>query len=653
MSTYIGNVRITTNDIIKNWWKLGYFDSGQITRDNGEGDVDFYTYWYSIAYVLGMVNVYRRIFRDVDSYETVLRKFFQSREIAIKNDDSLNTLEYIFENYLEDLKRRGTKNINRYFRQSFEIGFSDYVSSGDVGTDISDNAGIGVISNTYDLVGSLSVVINLGLYHSIEFDVLFSNEGGVPYIVGGVGTGALLVDTSVNSVSMALTPGTPITSCIFTYSCGGFDYSFTVSVDVTGLNKVKFLRYESFVVFYLNDEYVGRETILLNDALEYDVYSFDRLFTADLPAIANIVTKKRDEEFIVTNVYSWLCCEGSGCNLDSNHAPDYCAVLDVINSTLWDDVWRRSVLFSNTDFVGVDGESRRLVDYTYGEHLLEMINASEMGWAMDISSPISEEASCVNLNKAYQRGVITHVSKFPITFSSSVRPFVYNEYIRFSLPAYNIDLYGLNVSLLSSGNWRNPNFKPISQTPFIPISVANYGDNLDGYEVSFVINSSRNIRLYFSILTYDVELNLVVAKTKRYSDDTFRNSFISSVNFDLCEGRDLWVRGVYSLSKLTGVSNNLNINTGDNLYSADTDSEIAYIAPIIAFSAVGSYAITVDIKDIVVRPLTLNTEKGVVSNKNKVVGYMKNRSGKSDTFVQSFVRNKLIPYNCVTNIQFL
>jgi uncharacterized protein (TIGR02145 family) len=28
MSTYIGNIRITTNDIIKNWWKLAYFENG-------------------------------------------------------------------------------------------------------------------------------------------------------------------------------------------------------------------------------------------------------------------------------------------------------------------------------------------------------------------------------------------------------------------------------------------------------------------------------------------------------------------------------------------------------------------------------------------------------------------------------------------------
>lgn len=29
MGTYVGNIRVSINDIIKNWWKLNYFDNGQ------------------------------------------------------------------------------------------------------------------------------------------------------------------------------------------------------------------------------------------------------------------------------------------------------------------------------------------------------------------------------------------------------------------------------------------------------------------------------------------------------------------------------------------------------------------------------------------------------------------------------------------------
>jgi hypothetical protein len=69
--------------------------------------------------------------------------------------------------------------------------------------------------------------------------------------------------------------------------------------------------------------------------------------------------------------------------------------------------------------------------------------------------------------------------------------------------------------------------------------------------------------------------------------------------------------------------------------------------------AVSAVVVDIIIKDIVIKPLSLNTEKGVVSNKNTIVGYLKNGSGKSNLSISQFIDNKLIPYNCITNIQYL
>ena len=64
-------------------------------------------------------------------------------------------------------------------------------------------------------------------------------------------------------------------------------------------------------------------------------------------------------------------------------------------------------------------------------------------------------------------------------------------------------------------------------------------------------------------------------------------------------------------------------------------------------------SVSIKIKDVVVRPLDLNTSKGVISNKNSIVSFLKNESGQSDTYIQDVIENKLIPYNCNTHIKMI
>jgi hypothetical protein len=106
------------------------------------------------------------------------------------------------------------------------------------------------------------------------------------------------------------------------------------------------------------------------------------------------------------------------------------------------------------------------------------------------------------------------------------------------------------------------------------------------------------------------------------------------------------------MQKLSSIDNKLNINRGNNLYSIPQNT-VKFIVPIIGFIAADYYLTTVQIKDIIVRPLSLNTGKGTVSNKNTMIGFIRNDSGKADADVTKFIGDKLIPYNCVTNIKYL
>jgi len=651
MPTNIANIKITSNDIIKNWWKLNRLDS-DIAKDSGEGDVDFYTYWYSICYVAAMVNVYRRIFRDVETYEAVVYRFLQSREVAFKQDSTFATLLYIYDNYINEFKKRGTVVVNDFEGQSKEIGESGYVNSGTILTDIAYNAGIGVINDSIDLEGVLDAVIDLGLYHSIQFDALFLDENGDPYDVGGSNIGRMFIGTT-SRIVLLKGIGTAYT---FTYRCGGIDYTFTTNVDPTVLNTVKFVRYGTLISLYINDLLIGSTTITSNVA-----FTFGRLFTSALPAVANIVTKKMDITNATLNVYSWICNEGSGFALQSNQAPNYAAVLNVTADTFWSLVWRRSELFVNTDYVGIDGELRRLINYINGECLLELISTTELGLVLDISSFTSQEANCVNLNKAYQKGIITNLSKFPLTFDDIIKPSIVSGYIKYTLPTNNVNWYGLNTKLLTTPEWKTVvDYKPLGQIPFLPIEVATDPDNMDGYEISFILRSTAAIKLKFGLATYDVDMDHLVGLTKNHTTDAVSDMFLDDSNFTFGVNQEIWIRGVYSLKKLNNLSNApyiyldsaLNIGLGNNLYN-DSQDTVKFIVPIISFMAIGTGAVDVSIKDIVVRPLSLPTEKGVVGNKNSMIGFIKNLSGGSDASVSKFIEEKLIPYNCSATIQYL
>ena len=95
----------------------------------------------------------------------------------------------------------------------------------------------------------------------------------------------------------------------------------------------------------------------------------------------------------------------------------------------------------------------------------------------------------------------------------------------------------------------------------------------------------------------------------------------------------------------------LNIDFGSNLYSSD--NLISSIALFIAFKSSTTAAVTVKVKDINVRILSLNTSKGIIDPKNNIFGVMKNKTGKFNKDILKEITNKFDPFDCTSNIKFI
>jgi len=617
---------------------IDYTKVGGTFQDTGEGDVDFYTYWYSICYVVGMLNTYRYIFRDIEQYDEMMRRFLNSRGIANVNSSTVEELLYLYNNWGQYLEKRGTSHINESIGDSKEIGVTGYIPTGIIQGDINVNNGVGVLSNSVNLSGTVNSTVDLGHNHTMQFDLLLNSPTGIQYTVDGS-----LFNSPDNSVHI-VNSGSEYT---FTYTVGGVSVSFVVDLDITILQRVKIIRAQSKVSLMINDILIGVEEL----SASYE-YSFDMLFTDGLPAIANIFLVKKDSLFVSLASYNWFCNEGSGFTLECNKASLYYAVLDTNSTDNWEEVWVRDGRFNNTNYVGIDGELKRLLNYKGGEHLFELIATAELGLSIDISSLLSEEASCKNLNKAYEKGEILKLSKFPVTFTDTIKPMIDSGYIVYDLLAANTVRVGINTIFDTTDTIGSITAaKPNGLIPFIPIPIATEGDNFEDYEISFVINSSENIDLKFGVNVYDKDYVRRVEQLNKYSDDLPSDVFLADSDFSLAVDQDIWIRAILSVNKATDVSDSLNINVGDNLY-IDGDTSIRFILPIISILGTGT-DVNVQIKDLVVRPANMSTSKGVVSNKNKIIAYIKNNSGKSENVITDFIEQKLIPYNCTTNIQYL
>ena len=608
---------------------------GETFIDFGEGNVDFQSFWYSTTYFIGMLNIYRSIFGNTVEYEVMLRRFLISHEIAFHNRSSLDNLQFLFQNWLGEMQARGTGEVALSHNASEEVGASNVPLTGVIEVDIKNREGLGVLANLngFSLLNPLPLVN----YFTISFDT-FVNGSVDSLVVDG------FLKLQVISSGIEIDGETDLKIVI---SSSSEDFTLLDSTcQFNHLLHIKVLTIPGKSLLYMNDEFLGSVvTNLLG-------LSISKINVGAGLVLANLrVTNLRSLGSKI-NEYVWLMNEGSGFAVNcSNH--DFNASANVNPDQPWDTIWVRRSDFKNTNYKGLDGEVRRLVSYDDGEFIFEKINDSEVGVTVGLSSFNSSEANLVNINKAFEKGVVDRISNYPIKFSQTITPVVENGCIEYQLSATEQGFWGINPDLFTDKDWKtNPNYKPTGLIPFIPIPISGVEDNFDGYEVSFDIKTTAAIAIDFAVIPYDIDLNPLESVLNSYGSDVANDYLMSSVDFDLAVGRFVKVRGVLSNVKLPTVSNSNNLGVGNNLYMNGSAIGVKYIVPIIRFKSLAE-DVLVQIRNISVYPLSLPTDKGVISPKNIIFAYLKNNSGRYDSDVESTIQSDLVPNNCLINIKFI
>jgi len=631
MSEIIGNFKITVKDSIKNWWRLNE-DSNEFL-DRGDGDVDFYSYWYSVCYLISLLNNYQKIFSNIPNNENLVERFLLSRGILFKNSDTLDTLSYLANNWVKEIKLRGTDKIGRGFNSSKEIGETGRQLIGILTDDIKNNSGVGLNSS---LEARLAHSINLGKNHEIEFDIIIPSTF--------VSTSYLFKSTSsITELSLVYN----VDHFELSYACVASGVTFNLNLSLNILHKIKVIRKGNNVYLYVDGIFIGKQTLVTNVD-----YVFNDLCKGNNFYLANIYIKTFDNDWVRLVSYRWVCNEGSGFTINNS---DYNFCASLLLAIPSENYWINKGEFNNTEYSGIDGELKRLLEYSGGEFIHELISSSELGLCLGVSSPMSEEANCINLNKVYSKISDKNISKYPLNFSSSIVPFLDSDNkIVYVIPSgVAINYYGININLLTNPDWKtNNNYKPLGAIPFLPLPMFNSSDNIDGYEVSFFIEFDAQISLKFGVAVYDSELNFLSNSSLSYLSDMPSDEFLDTI-LPTYVGGGLWIRAVYSASKLSSVSPLLNILFGNNLYVSNLVNP-KFLVPIIAVKPdSNSIGLTFKLSQIVVRPLSLDISKGVLGGKNYIMSYLKNNSGKLNADVTKIINDKLIPYNCVDKIKYL
>lgn len=528
----------------------------------------------------------------------------------------------IFNNWGQELAYRGTDKIKR--------------------TKSTIN-GCGVIGNSPLILNN---ELNIGLNWDLTFEV---KMGSFPYLSFDI-----LVDTT-NDSKITFSEQ----SINFRLSATDNVFSMSHPFITNTFYKVRIVRLNDIVYFYLNDVLLGSVNSI---AAYFNIITY-LLSGLNYPA-ANFKIITFDSDLTKKASYEWKCNEACSVYVNEKSGYYYSAYFNISFNTNYTNIWKTYTdgTFGNIEISSIDGELPRLIKYDGFEYLFEMVNNSELGLCIDQSSPISQEANCVNLNKAYHKGDIIRLSDYPL-IGTSVPTLDTSGYINFTVSGTSL-YSGINYNSGATGLYATT-----ALTPFIPIPIDKDGRNFVGYEISFVINSAQNIYLLFGVNGYNSSLTFLdnsgtsSGLFKQYQADTVSSLFLSSADFSLCKNRDLLIRAVLTCEAKNGgapnfisIANQLNINDGYNLYIdySSALTPIKYITPFINFKQASAISpFNVKMKDIVVRPLELGTEKGFINNKNKIFGYVRNNSGKFNDEVYNFIDEKLVPINCVTHINNL
>lgn len=91
-----------------------------IKRDYTENSKDFISYWLSITHMFALIVYMSRQFLNIPSNPILFSAFLESRGIVLTGNETLSQKEYLFSNYIDEYRKRGTKYIMSEYGTSAE-----------------------------------------------------------------------------------------------------------------------------------------------------------------------------------------------------------------------------------------------------------------------------------------------------------------------------------------------------------------------------------------------------------------------------------------------------------------------------------------------------------------------------------------------------
>lgn len=314
------------------------------------------------------------------------------------------------------------------------------------------------------------------------------------------------------------------------------------------------------------------------------------------------------------------------------------------------DIYRRSVT--------IDGELLRLLNnLVTDECLFAFTTRGELGWCIGQSSPLYTGADNIkNLIKGYEfTEDIESLSLYPLINESYIS-LVSGRMRITDIPNDEVAGIGTSVSTLGGGDGYTYYGGGIGIDLIYPDILSEdaivINPSLD-YEISFKVEKSD---ISIQDLTFGISLfdkNGVEISAVRITDGVLDNRFFILKTLNKAN-TEYWVRGVlnaYNNSLVAG--DKLNIGFGQNLRSS---SEAVYLVPVILVENNTGVALTdvVRIRDVKIRPAALWTSRGLLSSRNFIIGFLKNRNVQyNDQQVEKIIDEELIPYNTFSLLKFL
>ena len=82
-----------------------------VQRDYTENSKDFIDYWLSITHFFAIIVYMARQFQDIPKNKILFDLFLESKGLALSGEETQIQREYLFANYIDEFRKRGTKNI--------------------------------------------------------------------------------------------------------------------------------------------------------------------------------------------------------------------------------------------------------------------------------------------------------------------------------------------------------------------------------------------------------------------------------------------------------------------------------------------------------------------------------------------------------------